>query len=655
MNAPAAEAAEPLVVQRIRFETARRTALYARMNEDPEYCILVLHQWAASTEQFANDAWWCPDEHGDMGGGMVPFMPHQGQIELFELFDWIVSTNRRRDAMILKSRQIGITAAVVCWSAHKHLFAKGFSEILASYEPDAIDKGGKFGRRPEHLFGKLRCGIDELIARCPCLIFNQGDKRGWKHTPAGYDQGEDVTNSMTRPRWLVHGSEVFSGARGNQIVGDLPDDKTGKSRTYRIAFFDEIGDYKIGADHAAWGSCSPCCRHIVGFGTIPEDAREDCLLYIHTENDPGPTMTPVKLHWSRVPWLLDGAYWTCSQCTAANDWPYASPLDRFVQQYCTSCNALNHIDQFRLRSPWFDDMCAAFNNDPVKIGRYLQMDWNASAGDVAFYTFERAKAIRERPIQVVRMWNPMDGFDPGFNKRNPACWIGAMFNRQTHVLRIVAWMMKHGVPIEWFLPFVMRWGTAKMKHVRILAGAHVGKFWNDAFHYNEVELAMIDRIACYSAGTVHGDRYGDSQHAGAEKPYNAWRRYGAGVRTKAVASKGGLIQKARDLYMPQLEIDPEVANLRFDAGDERYPSITTCLAKVKMQDSETSQGEVKKDFNKRTPRHASHPADATLAIINYLPNKIEGRATLDGHVEHRPAWDDETEDTYGESLATLGE
>lgn len=642
------------------------------MGRDPAYCFAKLRQWAADVTVFAEEAAWVPDEHGDFGGGAAPFKPYKRQADLLRLLDWLVEqqpdegVQRRRDAMAKKSRQVGFTASILIWVWHAWLFRPGFSILLTSYEEEAVDKGGKLARIAEHLFGKLRKMQDELLSRCPFLKFNLTDRLSkWERydmSPTGALKGEDIKNLLTRPLWIVHGEEVFKEARNNTIKGDLPDDATGKSRSYSVALFDEIGEYRAGEDEAAWNSCSPCCRHIFGWGTIPKDAREDSLLFKGTER-PGASTTPFWFHWSSIPVYMEGAYFVCrnDKCARQIEWPYASPGTRHVAVSCPCCNTRQSISERELRSPWFDDMCSTFNGDPVSIARYLQGDWESSVGDAVFYTFSPAKSIVPREQREMIGWEPRHGFDPGSNKRSPAAWIFSMFDPETHVLRFEGYWMKHGKPIEWWVPFVAQIPYRTLHQMKVLAGAHVGRMWLEVHQYSELERKIMDHVATFPRGPVRGDAYGNNDHGGAGAAYEVWKRHGVEIHAPRYAhkkrgkTKWDIVEKLRDLYMPKLEIAPILANMNPVDGAERYPALASALSKVRQADTETGLGEPKADFDKRVPKHASHPADAAVSICYDLPNRIEGRVEPSGEIVHKSAHEEDgSESFHGERLGTLG-
>lgn len=638
----------------VELEKARRAQLYERMDADPEFALDQIMLAKADSLEYARNFAWVPDEHGDLGGGCVPFIVDPIHGEIIETLDWMVEEQegfrRRRDVTVPKSRQVGCTAAVLIPVAKEWLFRGVAHQVLSSYEDSKIDSGGKGDRSSGSLFGKIRYHIDQLTSRLRCLEFNIEVRQNENRTPCGMLHTEDTTMKLTRPRLYLHKQEICPDGVGNLLIGDLPDDKMAKSITFLRAIMDEIGDYKNGADHKAYASCSPCCRAIFGFGTIPDDAREDCKLFMNSE-EPAPSMRVIKAHWTKRRVYMDEAYIECAECRQRMNWSFEAPRDgEHVPAWCPNCEHQNAITNREIRSPWFDDACDAVNKDPVKIGRYYQMDWNASAGDTAFFTLNAKKAVCYRAS--LAGWKSADGYDPGMDRRNPACWVGALFDPATYTIRIFAYWMRHGVPIEWWLPFVMRWTWAQTQKVKVMSGAHTGDMWCDAHAYTQDEIELIERVSQFPGGMVYGDRYGDARHAGTESAYGIWRRYGATVRTKSSEPKKVLITKARDLYMPRLEIDPVCADVRPFNDGSFEPSIKTALTKVRMQSSDTSQSEAKPDFDKRTPKNCSHPADAVCAIVNHQPNRIEGRVGFGGEVVVLPAggYDDEQDYTHGESL-----
>ena len=257
-------------------------------------------------------------------------------------------------------------------------------------------------------------------------------------------------------------------------------------------------------------------------------------------------------------------------------------------------------------------------------------------------------------------WETRHGFDPGKNKRNPACWLFSVFDPETHVLRFEGYWMKHGQPIEWWLPFVAQIPYRKLHDMKILSGAWVGRMWLEVYKYGEMERKLMDHAATFPRGEVYGDAYGNNDHGGAGAAYSVWKRHNVLVHTsrygyKRNRNKWTVVEKLRDLYMPKVEIAPFLADMNPVDGSERYPSLRSALSKVRQADTETGTGEPKADFDKLVPKHASHPADAAVCIANSLPNRIEGRVEPSGAVVHKPAHEDEDGPSiHGEPLSSLG-
>lgn len=617
-------------------------------------CLLQLQQWAQDPVQFIMEACWSPDPRGLFGGGkiqaelapprMVPIVLWPAQEELVKTLHRVVEEDRELHFNLLKSRQVAATTIVLAFFIWCWLFRPGCKAVVGSLSEDAIDGGGKGHREGDSLFARFRMMLDAIVWCLPHLAFNQHRQERWKAEQRARDnialmgESDDTKMRLVRPRWVVFKREIFKDARGNLVGGKLPSDKWARSDSFTLALLDEFGDYdKLGAgvDKSTRESAVPCVSHIITQGTIPEGGGLDSEFKRLCDRGQTLTLINMEIDWSDVGHYMIGAFWLCEKCRKANSWgkPSPGPGPKGATRNCEFCHHQQLVTRRTITSPYFERVKDLLNYDEIALARYYHRDWYASIGDRAFYTFDKDRALRSRGATVNphEMWRTIDGFDPGWSEKNPAAWVLVRFSETLQIPRIVAWHMAANRRIDWWIPFLKRVHPSRLfstTHPYILLyGADAGRPWKDVHDLRPQEIALLEHIARIPPGDYEGDKYGSHKTAVGESEYHILDRYGINMRWEYTGDRGDLIGKARDLWVPRLEIDPVMADHRpVDPHGKQYPSILDCFLTARMVDTKSGQGQTKKDINKNEPWAVSHPIDAFLYACRSLPNEV--RATM---------------------------
>jgi hypothetical protein len=422
---------------------------------------LLLHQellrWAENPLDWIRDMAWCPDPKDLFGAaavpkelvaaglaprGMVPMILFDKQKEWVSEFFTTISARGQKDMVLLKSRQVAFTSLMEWCGNHVWCFRWCFRDaspaVWTTYDDLLIDPGGKGHRTADSLFGRQRLFLDAICSCIPSLRFNahlrphpsSRDYRRWvtenRRNRAGLQDSEDIARKLVRPKWVIHEREIFPGAEGNFILGDLPDSALARGQAVLYVWLDELGYYnrrRSEADRRAWGACGAASKVRIGGGTIdPEGDGTASLLYTLSEQEPESTaLAKFFVSWTDMPPYMAGAWWTCEVCGHRNPLaPYEGPGHGGTHHTCAGCTRIQLVQYKDVRSPWYEQQEAReYGNRRIMAAEY-DMDWLASHGDRFFYTFDAREAVTRRPLGRVVMF---DGFDPGTSTSNPAAWI----------------------------------------------------------------------------------------------------------------------------------------------------------------------------------------------------------------------------------------
>ena len=611
-----------------------------------------LHRWSERPLEWIRDMAWCPDPKDEFGAGavpkelvraglapkgMVPMILFDKQREWIAEFFRVIDGRGRKDLVLLKSRQVAFTSLMEWCGNHIWLFRDASPAVWTTYDDELIDPGGKGHRTADSLFGRQRLFLDAICSCVPSLRFNAHLKphtssrefRRWKteegKNRAGLQDSEDISKKLVRPKWVIHGREVFPGAEGNFILGDLPDSALARGQAVLYVWLDELGYYnrrRSGADWKAWGACGAASKVRVAGGTIdPEGDGTASLLYDLAEKDDGSdVLSKFFVSWTDMPPYMAGAWWTCDTCANRNPLaPHEGPGHDGTLHTCTICSGTQLVRYKHVRSKWYLDIESRERHNRRVMAAEYDMDWLASHGDRFFYTFDAQQAVTRRPLRQVLMF---DGFDPGTSSSNPAAWISVAFDTKEQRPRIVGYWMGSDTMILWWLPFFKRWSPKQMSRMQMPYGKHAGEPWMRHFHYDELALKMLQRMNAFpmARGRVYGDFSGTHRNMG-DSPYTVLQDYEVYVDSEYTADREGLCRKGID-WAARLEIDPVIAEIcpPATAGTD-YPSILQVFSTAKPME-QMGQSRTRIDVDKRSPPHVNHAADAWLYLCRGLPDEV---------------------------------
>lgn len=593
-----------------------------------------LRKWANNTEAFIDDCGWAPDPVGNFGKdaipedlsprGMVPIVMFKAQREVVRELDRLLNESGQSALCVVKSRQVALTTVILWWCLHKWLFRPSTTGLLGTYRDEFIDKQGKGERIASSLFGRLRMFLDAFLWCVPSLKFQSGKPlkttkaatAQWNENIAGLGENDDVKNRLTRPRWIISGTEIFPGAVGNWIQGQLPSDSFGRSISATYAFMDELGQYAkelgAGKDHEAWAASTANTKLRVGGGTIPEGGGSGTLFYELSEEQPeSAVLAKFKIHWSDIAPYRAGAAWLCPHCEQRNPWKEPrGPGRGGLEKSCLRCHKTTLVRYHHMTSPWFERQCLLLKNDPVAIARELQMDWGASRGDRLFSMWSPGDSIIKRPMNVREL--SVAGFDPGQTMKNPGAWISARISPDKGTAHIVGYWMA-AVPLyEYWVPFLKHWSPQRLERAVLGFGKYAGKRFVDAFDYPPEALEMLAAASAFIPPFVYGDKAGDRQW-GAASPYDVLADYGVTVDAERTKEREVLVQNGIQ-WVSRMTIEPAIAQIRPPTPFKgQFPHIQGVFESAKPKDH-GGQAVYKLDVDKQDPPYVNNAVDAWLYL-----------------------------------------
>lgn len=614
----------------------------------------LLPTWANDPHKYIKFNGWAPDPVNRYGASAVPAgLSPKGMVPMI-LFDkhreliaawWDCLTERgSSDIFGEKSRQEMWTTLILWLVEHAWRFHSSFTALAGSYDNELIDKGGKGQRDATSLFGRLRLFIDCFVWAYPHAKFNahlaphpnaaKWKKAAWLRNATGMQEAEDISFKLSRPKWIVHGVEIFPGAEGNWIQGALPSDKFGRTYTATVALLDELYHYNkhlgAGKDREAYGASAASTKVRVGWGTPPRGGAIGTYLYdqIHS-SDPHPRKRIIRMHWTNNSVKMHGAAWLCRNCGHFNKVKiYPPPAWPSEIKQCEACAQMQNVrargteakSGGDMTSDWYKDACAR-SPDKEAIAAELDIDHVGAASDVVFSNVDVNRIIV--PRAHTNGWTTIHGYDPGYSEKNPAAWTMWRYSPALKRVRLVAYHQAANWPLPKWVPFLKCWSARQTQ--RMVAG-HAGYETDfSQFDYSPEELEILDRISQYSTGRIEADKYGSHRDAGNESAYDVLEnRYTLTVHYEYVTDDELLIQKVRDVWVPLLEIDPEIADYRPEAPAGHYPSFLQALMTAKWAEG-TGHREEKRIVSNKEPPHVKHFIDTLKYVVRELDNVIAVR------------------------------
>ena len=706
MSDPYADAQDALIGL-VRFECERRHLLYDDITprglddtERIEALFLTLDQWAADPVQYCRDVGWAPDPKGRFGGlgkmgdlappMMVPIIPSPAQANLLWALEGIVESGKEMHGNLLKSRQLACTTLVLNFIDRCNKFKPGFAAALSSYDEVLIDPGGSGHRDVTSLFSRLRMMMDAVCWGLPQLAYNQNRSQKWittqreKRNACLFAESQDAKMKIVRPPWVVYQREIFPQASGNVISGAVPGEKFKQGDIMTFVLLDEYGLYNVkrpGMDKTTRASVKPACDHIFTMGTIPDSGGLDSDFKSLSDTVGNPTLVNLTLDWSDVFAYIIHAVFKCDHCGSLSRYhkpgeipdEVPGPGPDGVDRDCSTCGKTVTVRRFsaasipkrfedweqtlqpgEITSPWWNRTMAGARFDRTELCRFYLRNWVGSAGDRAFFTFDRARAVVARDSVSIghEWWRSVTGFDPGGSETNPAAWVMVRFSEKLMIPRIVGWHMAAHQRTEWWTPFFKQWSASRMDRQQVLTGADAGKLWSRVYHYTKEERAMLDHISLIRvtrADRYTGDKYGSHKSMTyGESEYDILEKYNVFVEWEYSSDREVLLQRFRDLWCPRLEVDPFVARHRpMSPRNEMYPTIVDCLDTARMRTTQ-GQNEARRDIDKNHPANVSHPIDALLYITRLLPEEITATADPSGNLNVNPERQETAHVCFGE-------
>lgn len=616
-------------------------------------------KWAGDPGAYLDENAWAPDPMNLYGAsavpaglspkGMVPLILFDRHRELVQAWKRAIDGRGFYDIFGEKTRQEAWTTLLLWLTEHAWRFMPSFTALAGSYDVDLIDKGGKGQRDATSLFGRLRLFIDCFVWAYPFARFNahlaphpraaKAKHEAWARNLTGMQEHEDVSYKLSRPPWRVGKVPICPGAEGNWIQGALPGDKFGRTYTATVALLDELYHYNkhLGPDkdREAYGASSASARIRVGWGTPPKGGAVGTYLYDRIYNrDEADDATVIRMHWTSNPVKMYGAKWRCRRCGEFNPHPIHPPPEwPSGMKTCEHCGSsvlvrargLHAKSGGDMTSGWYEKACAR-SPDRESISAEIDIDHAGAADNVVCSNFLPDAALVER--NDLSGWTVIQGFDPGYSEKNPACWEMWAFSPELQILRLVAYMQAASWDLAKWVPFFKCWSPERARRQRVVHATYQKHF--EDYGYDAGDYMMMERASRFAPGVIRGDKYGSHRDSGADSAYETLRRrYGIEIRYEYVSDDEVLIQKVRDVWVPRIEIDPEIADFRPRSPRGHYPSFMVALMTAKWAEG-SGHREEKRVISNREPPYVKHYIDALKYVVMELEDYVGMQRGPDG-------------------------
>jgi hypothetical protein len=218
---------------------------------------------------------------------VVPFVPFRFQAETIQWLDALVRV-RRRDGLVDKSRDEGLSWIAVLLSVYYYLFVP-FSQILfGSYKEELVDSK----ERTDTLLEKVRF----QLRRTPSWMLPRGFSF---REHAGY-------------------MKISNPQNGAMIAGAAPTENFGRAGRYTVVWLDEQASWRFGA-YPQWAAVSQSSPCKISISTPKGKANKQAELRFSG------TMPHRSLHWKRHPWKDER--WYKGQALTMSEEEIAQELD----------------------------------------------------------------------------------------------------------------------------------------------------------------------------------------------------------------------------------------------------------------------------------------------------------------------------------------
>jgi len=217
---------------------------------------------------FVNNFVWTYDPRPDRKPNHLPFILYDFQEEY--LIDRNVCYDNNEDALIEKSRDMGVTWLNLAWHLHHWLFDETFASLLGSRKEDMVDERDN----PAALFWKLEYMIDKL----PVWLL-----------PKGFNK-EDHRKTM-----LIKNPE-----NGNIISGESANPEFSRQGRFSVIDFDEYAFWQFAG--SAWTAAGEAAR--TRFATSTPCGKNNKFADLRFNS----SIKVISLHWQLHPLKTDEWY-----------------------------------------------------------------------------------------------------------------------------------------------------------------------------------------------------------------------------------------------------------------------------------------------------------------------------------------------------------
>lgn len=299
---------------------------------------------------------------------IIPFISYDFQIPA--LLDIQQAITEKKDLLIEKSRDMGVSWLVLYVYMHMWLFEKGSDFRVGSRKKDFVDKIGDI----DTLFEKIRFNIEKM----PLWLMPQGFQ------------------------WRTHSSDMrlVSPETGNAIIGESANPSFASGGRRKSILMDEFAKWDHSVAEAAWTSTADASPSRIVVSTPVGSGNKFAQLANGTKEK----IEKISLHWTLHPTKRLHAYYLDGEKKI----PIGSPPDVF-KIWKEKRGILPDADVIGglVRSPWYD--FEAERRSAADVAQELDIDYLRSG----FPFFHMGKLTRQKVWEEMRRDFPEDGIPYG--------------------------------------------------------------------------------------------------------------------------------------------------------------------------------------------------------------------------------------------------
>jgi hypothetical protein len=237
---------------------------------------------------------WTADPRSDAPLPVAPFLPFDFQVDTLRWLESLIFLERK-DGLIDKSRDMGLSWLIVALAVKHWLFGARFDALFGSRKEDLVDKKGSL----DSLFEKIRF----LVRRLPSWML-----------PIGFNEREHSTYMR-----------LINPATGSALTGESSNTDFGRAGRYTAIFLDEFASFPSGG-YEAWTACSQSSRSKIVFSTPKGKLNKFSDLRF------GSQIAVKSLHWRLHPWKDERWYESQARTMSAEEIAQELDLDYEASQ-----------------------------------------------------------------------------------------------------------------------------------------------------------------------------------------------------------------------------------------------------------------------------------------------------------------------------------